>query len=362
MATVPPDRGPGEGGHLADHIMINDAIEEFEAETSAMQAQIATLQAQQTQFLSVSDYDDLPSTGTPGLNYFVGQEGDLYTYDNTATPKPFRFVQNLQGPQGMRGDQGTVIGVLPPGGTPPPGTLAGTLWFVADSALPAADLTPTYVGGSANEGNVVNLQMTMPEFTPGDVAVLATVVNTTDQTTSVSQAGWNEVTGAAVQSGNLHLKLWTKALEAGDANFTVSKTGVAVRMAAALMVFHNVQLTAGQPHAFAYRQVSSGTTNYAPTVTPTQPSIVCGFWLEQKDASLSGAFTLTPPTDWDAIAGPAALSASTSTRAGSAAGAFDLTVASGAARPTPSGRDWVRSIAGTGALGLYTVALQRKVA
>lgn len=43
MAAVPPDRNQGDQGHIADHLLINDAIAEFEAETVAMQAQIAAI-------------------------------------------------------------------------------------------------------------------------------------------------------------------------------------------------------------------------------------------------------------------------------------------------------------------------------
>ena len=360
MATVPPSRGPGEAGHLSDHELIRSAIQEFETETVAMQAQIAALQAQVPEIAGqVADYDFLPSTGTAGKMYFVGNSGDLFGYDATATPKPWKYLANLKGPQGLSGDQGTIVGILPSGSNPPPEALPNTLWWVANAGttLPGPDLTPSYVGGVANEANTTTLSMAMPSFTPGDVAVMAAVVNTDVQTTSVSQTGWIDVTGAAVQSGNLHLKLWTKTLQAGDGNFTINKTGTATRMAASMMIFHNVQLIGNQPAAMAYRQVSSGTTNYAPTVTPADDSIVCGFWLEQKDASLSGAFTLTVPSDWDP--GPAALTASTGAKACSAAGAYDLTVAQDAARPTGAGDDWIRSIAGTGALGLYTVALRK---
>jgi hypothetical protein len=353
-----PNPAVGSTGHIQDHIYLRKEL----VDTQAFVQQL--LDSRPRILGTVTQESSLPLTGQYGEMWLVGNEGDLWAYDPSVTPRPWTSVGNISGPQGLRGVDGTVVGILGPGENPPAGTPAGTLWFQASAGetLPPPELIPTYVGGSANAGSSSSLSMTMPSFSPGDIAVLACVINTTDQTSSVSQTGWNEVTGAAVQSGSLHLKLWTKTLQAGDGNFTVNKTGVAVRMAAAMMIFRNVQLTANQPHKWAYRQVSSGTSNYAPPVTPTVDSIVCGFWLEQKDSSGSGAFTLTVPTELAGSPRPSALTADTSAKAGSAAGAYSLTVAKDAARPTTAGDDWVRSIAGTGSLGLYTVALQRKVA
>jgi hypothetical protein len=349
-----PSPAVGSPGHVQDHINLRKELVDTQAFVQEL------LDTRPRIIGTVTQESNLPSTGAYGEHWLVGNEGDLWGYDPNVTP-PWTYVGNIAGPQGQPGTNGTIVGVLDFGETPPPGTLAGTLWFVADEGetVPGPDLTPTYVGGAANDASTTALGITMPAFSPGDVAVLATVVNTTDATTTVSQAGWTEISGSAVQSGNLHLKFWTKVLQAGDGNFTINKTGVAVRMAAAMMIFRNVDLTANQPQNFAYRQVSSGTTNYAPSVTPAVDSIVCGFWLEQKDASGSGAFTLTKPADW--TAGPAALSAATGSKACSAAAAYHLAVANGAARPTTGGRDWVRSIAGTGALGLATIALKKKV-
>ena len=46
MAVVPPDRSEGDSGHVADHILINDAIEEFETETTALAASVAAINAE----------------------------------------------------------------------------------------------------------------------------------------------------------------------------------------------------------------------------------------------------------------------------------------------------------------------------
>ncbi len=93
-------------------------------------------------------------TGTTDGTKFLRDDGTW----TTVTGDP--------GPEGPAGAAGTVIGLLGPLEEPPPGTAAGTLWWVADEAfvIDPGLVTPTYVGASATAAtsSVQTLTLTLP--------------------------------------------------------------------------------------------------------------------------------------------------------------------------------------------------------
>ena len=360
---LPPDnKTVGSTGHVEDHNRLSRELAEVQAVVTDI------VNAYPRIVGTVTQESNLPLVGAPGQHYLVGTGGELWGWDPISAS--WKSVGNIEGPQGVAGTAGTVMGILSNGDTPPPGTLTGTLWFEADGSAPAPDLTPVYVGGAANNGNTGNLTLTWPSapLTPqaGDIAICAAICNNASDLLTID-AGWTLVTSSNHITGSVNTKLWTRTVQTGDSNVHVFNNGGAssTRMAASMMIFRNVTLSSGQPNGYTYgTDTTSAASSTAPKVTPSANSIVCGFWLEQFPGSTPVLATaMAVPTDFDGASPPYSFStATTGSKVGSVAAGYDLTVSTGTSRPaTGSTDDWVRTPTPGTATDkvMYTVALAK---
>lgn len=363
--TLPnPNKEVGQTGHTSDHNLIVTALAQVETAVTNLEANPPRIVG------TVNSEEDLPVSGTAGELYFVGTEGDLWGWDTGL--EVWSYVANLQGPAGSQGSSGTVVGILStPTSVPPSGTSVGTLWWLPDTEteVPGADLTPSYVGGVGAETSTTSLTVPLNSLTTvsGDVAVLCAIANTPYDLT-LSQAGWTEVTGSGKipnAGSGPNIRLWTKTLAGGESSVSVIKdtsiSGTSIRMAAALMVFRNVTIDSNQPSAYNYSSIGAATTGQAPIITPTSPSVVCGFFTEGPRTG-SGAWTLTVPPDW--TEGPTTgLHQSTNGGSVSVGAAYDLEVLDDTARPSSGANGaWTASRTTDGDTHLYTVGLLQATA
>lgn len=345
MPIPPNNRVVGNSNHVEDHNAISDVLTEHETRVDGLEATVP-------QFVgSVASEATLPSTGEPGQLYFVGQEGDVYGYDSSSTPKPWSFLTNLRGEPGALGEPGTIVGVLAAGANPPGGTAAGTLWFQLDSgAPPPPDVTASFIGSSANFSNNQNCTITKPPLTQaGDICILYVAQASTTAPTDPS--GWTLVDSRA--TANARFLVYSRVAQAGDTsvNFVGAGTG---KSAGTMMTFRGVTLDgSGLPHKIAFSN-PTGATPAAPSVVPTVASIIVSFWGERQGTG-TGAFTLgVPATIGMTAADDGGLSDSTGGSVMSVKGAYDLDeVSSGTIAPGT----WSRSGTAGSQLTCHTLAL-----
>jgi hypothetical protein len=315
---------------------------------------------------------NLPTTGGPGDMYVVGEDLSLYAWGISppATTPAWHFCGNTRGEQGPAGPPGTIVGVLPSGGTPPAGTPAGTLWWVADpsSTLPPPDLTPTLVGTSSLWTNDQTLTLPVSSAgTPivtqdGDVAVLiVTHGSTADVPTPAGFDNPGSTNASYVANvNNGQARIFTRTCPAAMGNISItSGTG---KLAASLLIFRNVTLGAGGVvNAISVSASNtSSTSQTAPTVTPTANSIVAGFWFERVGPTGNNTVgaTIAAPAAFTS-GGNGGITQSTGGSVVSAAAGYDLTVNQTAGRPTGT-QTWVKTGAASTQRGAFTLALTKK--
>lgn len=347
-----PNKAVGQTGHVTD---TNAII----AELAATQTVVRELEANPPQILgTVTRVEDLPTTGTPGDMYFVGQNtGTLWSWVTQPTPG---WVQagGIKGDQGVPGQSGTIIGILGAGQNPPIGTLSGTLWFQLDSGSPpATDLTPSHVGSVAAATGQAGLTLIRPDgVNDGDLGIL--VVAYGGSTTATPPTGWTDIDPSTPRLvSSLQIRLYAKVMGATDGNIVVpGVTGV--KTTAALTILRNVELTGGAAHKLAYSAPTSALVVNAPTVSPTVASVIVGVWADRVGATNSLS-TLTKPAGL--TLGASGMSAEVNGAVSSAI-AYSLTPTTTANSPTGT-QQWTKSgTLSTQGPAMFTLALAQKTA
>lgn len=362
MGDELPQANPtvGSTGHVADHIALRKELVDT-------QAIVADLVASPPRIVGTTSQtpDEWPTTGALGEHYLL-PDGTLIGY-NAALSPPWEYVGNLAGPRGDDGVPGTVIGILQDNAdVPPPGTPSGTLWWVPalGESPPAETFVPGFVGSTGNAASANNLAMTYPAGTAsGDVAVMVTSTLTDTGVVAPSDSGWTEVTAQAKQIGTNQIRMWVKLMTSGGSGFNITKppSTAFVRQSASMMVFRNVQLTAGLPHLVSYAVLSTTDPVSAPTVDPTANSIVCGFWVGRRTGTTT--LVVTPPTQWTkaTTAGVNNAAGDVGAATTSVQGGYDLDV-DALQRPITSGHQWDYNEAVASTTYAFTIALEQKTA
>ena len=277
-------------------------------------------------------------TGTPDGTKFLRDDGT------------FADVTGDPGPEGPAGEPGTIVGLLGPGEEPPPGTAAGTLWWVADEefVIDPGLVTPTYVGAAvtAATSSVQTLTLTLPAgLSAGDFAIVTYGYSPSTLTPTVTTAGWTSY-GTVNYDGSLEVAFHTRVLDGSETSFNITSTGAGQRMGISCVVFSGVDGIS----TFASSTSSPAATKTAPSVTHTEPYVVAAGWVERDS---------TPST---ALTGPASLDGITSafgTGSGAVSVAVGREVTTQDAATSFAPGDWVATHPDTvNRLLVWTAALQ----
>jgi hypothetical protein len=366
-AIIPPNNVvAGDNRHVAFHNDIADVLTDHKSRLDGIDAAFPTLRG----YLNTTD--DLPMPGSLGDMYAIGEDMALY-YWGVKDPDPspaWHFSGTIRGPQGPPGPSGTIIGILPAGTNPPSGAPINSLWWVADSGVivPPTDFTPTFVGSAAVVTN--NSTATVPVTDSGittqadDVAVLCVVHGS--GVTIPTPSGWENPTAVDAAytrtvDGNLTATIFTRVCPNAMGNVSVA-AGASVKLSASLMVFRNVTLGTGGVGSAISSVITTtdSLTRAAPTLTPTVNSIVCGFYFDRYGPTQTTplAASVDKPAAFT-IASAAGVSQTGSSGIVSSQGAYDLTVAANASRPSGT-QDWVKTGPMASQLGAFTLALAKR--
>lgn len=350
MPLPTPDKTVGSTGHTTDHNAIVTELENVLADLAAVANAIPVIKGE------VSSESGLPPTGVPGEHYIVGNAGSLYAWD-VGTSAWVDTGASILGPQGVQGDPGTIVGILPTDTADPPiGTAAGTLWWrpAPGETPPSPTLTPGFIGATGDYTAATSLTISPPPgVNTGDVGVLM-VLHAGNSAPTATPTGWTLIR-TDVQSTNFTAYFYTKNMLSSDGNVTFSASA---KKAYVMQVFRNVVLTPTTltPHQQAYTDViTASSTVAAPSVTPTVPSIVCGFWAERQGTAPATAWDVDVPAAFTR-AGDGRYTPTTGSAIASVVGGYDIdVVSSGVQAPG----NWVRSGGGSPSTsnGVWTFAL-----
>jgi hypothetical protein len=352
MPLPSADKVVGSTGHTADHNSIVTEVAAVQAEVDAVSGAIPSIKGE------VSSESALPVTGAPGDHYIVGNAGSLYGW-NPTTSAWVDTGATILGPQGVQGSPGTIVGILASDtADPPAGTAAGTLWWrpAPGETPPAPTLTPGFIGATGGYSAASTLSISPPPgVNTGDVGVLM-VLHAGNSAPTATPAGWTLIRTDA-QSTNFTAYFYTKNMSSGDGNVSFAASA---KKSYVMQVYRNVTLTPTTltPHKEAYFDVvTASSTVAAPTVTPTVPSIVIGFWAERQgtapttswDVDVPAAFTRAGDGRWTELTGSAIASV---------VGGRNMTVVTSGAQ---SPGNWVRSGGGSASTsnGVWTFALAK---
>jgi hypothetical protein len=357
---IPPNNiVAGDTRHVLFHNNISDVLTNHLSRLGVLENNQLVVKG------TVSSESNLPAVGTPGDLYFVGNEGDLYGWDPTSGT--FKFLQNLSGPTGLTGTPGTIVGLLSTGQNPPVGSPYGSLWFVANTALPNPTVTPAFVGSTAKwVGSTTSTTISVPNtgVQNGDIGVMAVAFSTTNTLHTPAPAGWTLI--ETVRDTNFSAFLFVKEMAVSDSSFTIAQPdGTGYRKAASMMVFRNVRLNTSPvaPHARSTLNVSTASNTQAiPTVATTVTSMLATFWLERQGTSVgytAGGTGFTAPSAFTKANGEGINTETGTSSASSVIGAYDLTER--ATGTIPSGSPtWTRENLGSPTTNnvVFTVALE----
>lgn len=329
------DKTSTSTGHIADHNKLTREL----GEVQSVVTQIVT-----GGFGIVGVVDDvgsLPTTGTAGQMYLLGNTGNMYNW----VEESWAYVGNIKGTAGDQGDPGTIVGILASGETEPPsGTPAGTLWFLADEPyVPSGGpsyATPSVVGiaTKAYSSSTQSFTMNMPGgLSAGDLAIMTFGYTPQYNTPTVSSSGWTQQGTTMAYSSTFETQVWTKVLDGTETTLTLSSSPSGQRFAAAVVVVDGVTgvVNRGQDTTGA-----SSTTKVAPATTHTDYYVTVGAWMERTTTSTSVLAPTGFPTTGAAFA--------TGSGAVSIAVGVNVTPVTGGASTSPG--NWVSSpsyVAGT---------------
>ena len=195
----------------------------------------------------------------------------------------------IEGPAGPAGADGTVIGLLGPGETPPPGTPAGTLWWVADDEFVIPDpglATPTHVGSAAYgaTGSITSHSLTLPAgIAAGDFAVVTVGYSAANPPTSVT-SGWTSY-GTVTYSSTFEIAFYTRELDGSETTFAVTLASGS-RVGISCVVVDNVDGIGN----FGFDDGTPSATKAAPAIGHTSEFVVIAGWVE-RDSTPSTALT-----------------------------------------------------------------------